>query len=293
MEQLEFDTLLVQASQLPLVKVDREIFLRKELKNRYSPDIVEIAVKYNPAYAGISVEEINKIAKSCITADTTRVTALSAAAGLPGGIAMAGTIPADMAQLFGHILHIMQELIYLYGWQELKMDSNEINEETKNLITLFAGVMFGVSGATAAINRIAAQVAKQVAKKLPQKALTKGVVYPIVKKVAAMLGVKMTKDVFAKGVSKAVPVIGAVVSGGLTLATFVPMCERLKKYLASCQTANPEYYKEINDDSNIQELDDVEIIADAQNEPIDYEEIFDEQEGDIEVSSDNNTKMDE
>lgn len=49
-----------------MVKIDRELFLRKELRDRYSKEIVEKAIEYNPEYAGITVEEINKIAKSCI-----------------------------------------------------------------------------------------------------------------------------------------------------------------------------------------------------------------------------------
>lgn len=37
----------------------------------------------------------------------------------------------------------------------------------------------------------------------------------------------MTKEVFAKGVSKVVPIIGGVVSGGITFATLKPMGMRL------------------------------------------------------------------
>ena len=243
MEKVEFDTVLVEAAKLPMVRVDRELFLRKELRNRYSKEVVELAIEYNPAYAGISVSDIDGIAKSCIKAETAKVTALSTAAGIPGGFAIIGTIPADLVQYFGHILRVLQELIYLYGWQDLNLDGSELNEETKNILTLFVGIMFGVNGAVNAINKIAGQVAKQIAKKLPQKALTKGVIFPIVKKVCVLLGVKMTKDIFAKGVSKAVPVIGAVISGGLTYVTFKPMSEKLKSYLASCQVADIEYYE--------------------------------------------------
>ena len=248
MEKIEFETVLVEAAKLPMVKVDRELFLRKELRNRYSKEVVDKAIEFNPAYAGITVEDIDKIAKTCITSETTRVTALSAAAGVPGGFAMIGTIPADLAQYFGHILRILQELIYLYGWQNLGLDENELNEETKSILTLFVGIMFGVNRAINAVNKIAGQVAKQVAKKLPQKALTKGIVYPIVKKVATLLGVQMTKEVFARGVSKVVPVVGAVVSGGLTFATFKPMSEKLRKYLASCKVADVEYYKQLDNE---------------------------------------------
>lgn len=245
MEKIDFETVLVEASRLPYVKIDRELFLRKELRGKYSKEIVDLAIEYNPAYAGIKVEDLDQIAKSCITSETTKVTALSAAAGIPGGFGVIGAIPADLAQYFGHILRALQELIYIYGWKELDLNTNNMSEETKNILTLFVGIMFGVNGATTAVNKMAAQMAKQVAKKLPQKALTNGVVYPVVKKVATMLGVHMTKDIFAKGVSKAIPVLGAAISGGLTYITYKPMAEKLKRYLETCEIADVDFYKEM------------------------------------------------
>lgn len=242
-EEIEFEMLLAESAKLPMVKINRELFLRKELRGQYSQENVEKAIQYNPAYAGISVEDINKIAKSSITAETRAVTVLSAVAGLPGGFTIIGTVPVDLTQYFAHILRILQKLIYLYGWDDLNLDSKEMKEETKNLLTLFVGIMFGINGAVNIVNKLAAQVAKQVAKKLPQKTLTKGIIYPIVKKVATLLGIQMTKQIFARGIAKAVPVIGAVTSGGLTFATFKHMSEKLRKYLASGELASAEYYK--------------------------------------------------
>lgn len=256
MKKIEFQTLLLESSKLPMVKIDRELFLRKELRGLYSKEIIEMAIEYNPAYAGIKVCDINKIAKSCITAETTKVTMISAAAGLPGGFAMIGTIPVDLAQYFGHILRILQKLIYLYGWQDLILESDGMNEETNNILTLFVGIMFGVNGAVSAVNKISGQVALQITKKLPQKALTKGVIYPIVKKIATLLGVKMTKDIFAKGVAKIVPVVGAAVSGGLTYITYKPMAEKLRCYLESCEVADVDYYEKIRNENVV----DVEVI---------------------------------
>lgn len=261
MEKIDFETVLVESSKLPMVKIDRELFLRKELKGRYNPEVVEKAIRYSPAYAGISVEEINRIAKSCITAETTRVTAISAVAGIPGGFALIGTVPADFTQYFAHILRIVQELIYLYGWKELNLDSTEMNQETKNLLILFVGIMFGVNGSVNAVNKVATQVAKQVAKKLPQKALTKGTVYPIVKRVAALLGVRMTKQIFSKGVAKVVPFVVAAISGGVTFITYNLMAEKLREYLASNELASVEHYKQMVDEAII----DVEIIEDAES----------------------------
>jgi len=246
MENIKFETMLVEATKFPMVKIDRELFLRKELQDRYTKEIVEKAIQYNPAYAGICVEDINKIAKSCIAAETIKVTTISAAAGLPGGLAIIGTIPADLAQYFGHILRILQKLIYLYGWSDLGLDSKELNDETMNLLTLFVGVMFGVNGVVGTINKLTVQVAKQIVKKLPQKALTKGVIYPIVKKIATLLGVKMTKQIFVRGVAKVIPVLGAVISGGVTFISFKPMSEKLREYLETTELASVEYYKKMH-----------------------------------------------
>ena len=246
-EKIDFETVLVEATKLPMVKINRENFLRKEFQGRYKNEVVEMAIQHCPAYAGIKVEEINEIAESCIKYETTKVTAISAVTGLPGGFAMLGTIPADLVQYFGHIFRILQKLIYLYGWQDLSLDSNEITEETKYLLTLFTGVMCGVNGAVKAVNKISGQIAKQIIKKLPQKTLTKGTIYPIVKKVATALGARMTKEIFSKGLAKAVPVVGAVVSGTITYATYKPMAKKLQKYLASNELASEEFYEKNKD----------------------------------------------
>lgn len=81
-------------------------------------------------------------------------------------------------------------------------------------------------------------------------------IYPVVKKIVKIIGVKLTKELFAQGVSKIVPVIGAVVSGGMTFFSFKVMSGRLKKCLQSGQLANVEYYKSTGSESII----DVEVV---------------------------------
>ncbi|MBO5422003.1 MAG: EcsC family protein [Clostridia bacterium] len=242
-ENISFEMVLKTATGLPMVKIDRESFLQTALTKHFDQETIKKAIDENPASAGISVEKINEIAKNSINYETTKVTALSAAAGIPGGFAMLGTVPADLAQYFGHMLRILQKLVYLYGWQELFDENGNMDDETANLLTLFTGVMFGVSGATSAVTRIAEKAAEHTAKNLAKKALTKGAIYPIVKKVAGLLGVKMTKQIFARGVSKIIPVLGGAVSGALTLATYKPMAEKLRKYLEGLKLADVEFYK--------------------------------------------------
>ena len=224
-----FQMVLVSASQLPGVSINRNKYLAGALNKHFSPEVITMAIETSPAAAGITPEDLGAIADASIRYEATKVTALSAASGIPGGLAMAGTVPADLAQYFAHVLRISQKLAFLYSWENLFTGTEEeIDDETKNLLILFIGVMFGANEATDAIAKISQSAAAAAAKKIPQKALTKGVVYPVVKKVAGYLGVKMTKDVFAKGVSKAIPIIGAIISGGITLATYTPMCMKLK-----------------------------------------------------------------
>lgn len=70
---------------------------------------------------------------------------------------------------------------------------------------------------------------------------------PIVKRVAGYLGVSMTKKLFAGGIAKAIPVLGAVFSGGLTLGTSLPMSKRLQRHLASLQLTKPDHHSVASD----------------------------------------------
>lgn len=238
-----FEQVLATASSLPMVHIDRKKFLLKELIKFYPKEKVDIAIQNNPAYAGIDISIIDKIANSCINYETNKVSSISFAAGIPGGFAMAGTIPADITQYFAHILRILQKLIYLYGWEEILPEDGSIDDDTSNIITLFVGVMFGVNGAASTITKISASAAQKASKNIAAKALTKGTLYPIVKKIAQALGVKMTKDIFARGVSKAIPIIGGIASGGLTYITYKPMAYKLKKYLETLKWCDVNYYK--------------------------------------------------
>jgi len=261
-----FEMILRSAIGLPGVRINRESFLRKELSKHHEDDIVNKAIATNPAQAGLSVKNLEHIAKACITFETRKVSAISAVAGLPGGFAMAATIPADTAQFFGHVIRVLQKLAYLYGWQDMfKGDAVEIDDETANELTLFIGVMFGVGAANAALSKVAALAALNVPKRLMQQALTKGTIYPIVKKIASAIGVKMTKAAFTKGVGKIIPVVGAVASGGITYALFKPMSLRLKKYLATLPTASVDFYKEPHSDDEIIDVDYSDITIDDED----------------------------
>ena len=116
---LDSTDLILMALKVPGVKVNREEFLRKEFYKNHPAEQIELAIATTPANAGIEKDEINKIADEVITFERNAVSGISAALGLPGGVAMAATIPADIAQYYGYMLRAAQKMLYLYGFPEL------------------------------------------------------------------------------------------------------------------------------------------------------------------------------
>ncbi len=249
-EELTLEKVLLTAIKTPGVKIRRSVFLRKELLKYCPEETINRAIQTNPAQAGISKDIINKVSKKVIDYETTKVTALSVAASLPSaGVAAVGAAAADITSYFVFILRTVQELAYLYGFEQFDFSDETVDSETMQFVLLFLGVMFGVRGAAAALQKLAAKIAEKVAKDLARKALMKGAIYPIIKRIATQVGIRMTKQVFADVVASAVPVAGSVVSGGLTFAMFRPCCMKLRRNLMSFNLCDPEYYKAISAES--------------------------------------------
>lgn len=238
-KKITLEGVINAAVQIPGVKVNRDVFLQEQFKDADSEKISLILEK-GPIEAKCSREELHTKAQKLINQRTMLSTSASFVAGLPGGLAMAAAIPADIIQFYGVALRLAQELAYLYGEEELWNGNQPNDDKVTNQLILYCGVMLGAAGATQAVRTISSSLAKQILKTLPRKALTKTFYYPIVKSIAKAFGAKMTKEVFAKGVSKTIPIIGGVISGGVTLVTMKPMGTRLFKVL---DQAHFEYTK--------------------------------------------------
>lgn len=246
--RVDTEDIIILGLRIPGVHIDREEFLRKQFMKNYANDVIQDAVKFNPAHAGITVEEIDNIADQVIQYERNCVSGISLALGAPGGVAMVATLPADIAQYYGYMLRAIQKLLYLYGFPEINVENGvNIDDETMNLITLCLGVMYGVEGSVASIKILSNALGKGVEKKLLQKALTKGTFYPIVKKISRWFSVCMTKQVFAGFFRKAIPVVGGVIGGGITYLSFKPCCDNLKKSLQDTALCNPSSKKSFDE----------------------------------------------
>lgn len=223
---------LKKVVRFPGVRINRDEFLRQELtKLRASEEVIERALATSPALAGVPLLALDTLADETITYETNKSAALSFAAGLPGGFAMLGTIPADLMQYYAHALRIMQKLVYLYGWRDLLADVDD-DDEMLGVLAVFFGVMLGVGGAAQSLTafaRIAAKTAYQ--KHVTKRALMSITWYPVVKYSLRVIGINITKSSFTKGASKIVPVIGGFVSSGLTFMALQTQSARLKGHL--------------------------------------------------------------
>lgn len=244
------------AASLKVIRIDRGKFLRTELKKHCPNADIDRAVAETPGAASVPPEILDAIAIETIDFETKKCAALSFAAGIPGGLALAATVPADLSQYFAHVMRVEQKLAYIYGWQSFLEESGEVDDETLAKFIMLLGVMMNVGGAANTINAFANNIARVgVQKAIQKQALTKTAFYPILKKVLRVVGVQLTKETFAKGVSKVVPVVGGLVSGGITYATFRPGAETLRKHLRELPCSGIE--------PGAPDIEQSDIVADA------------------------------
>ena len=172
------EEIIAQIIKLPVARVDRAEFLHKELIRYYPEETVKTAIEYNPAYAGIGKQRINNIADQVIQRETNKVAGISFAAGLPGGFALAAAIPADVVQYLAFTIRAIQEIAYLYGFDEFDFEEEELDSYAMDQILIFLGAMYGVQGVDGSIKVIAEAAAQKTSKVLANEALTKTAIYP-------------------------------------------------------------------------------------------------------------------
>ena len=58
--KIDIEDIIILSLRIPGVRIVREDFLRTEFKKRFPQEVIDDAVLYTPAHAGIAVEEIDK-----------------------------------------------------------------------------------------------------------------------------------------------------------------------------------------------------------------------------------------
>lgn len=222
--------LLEKISNMPGFKVNRDSFLVDILKKKgFNNNNINKALE-GSILDVLTLSEIEDIANERIFIQKRKVTAYSAALGIPGGAAMLASAPADIVQFFYCSGILSQELAYLYDYNDL-WDSTNNSIEGNDAIILFIGIMLGIGAASQVVHEITSRLAEHVPKQMMKKALSKNFIYKATKDVFKFIGIKVTKDKFTKYIGKAIPILGAVISGGMTYYTFGEYAIKLRDKL--------------------------------------------------------------
>lgn len=222
------------------VRIEREHFLKSELHKRgVGQDEIARAIEDSPAFVGIYPALLDEIAQASIDFERNKTSGISFAAGVPGGLAMFATVPGDVTQFYVHVFRIMQKLAYVYGWQSFLDDAEKIDDETLGMLSGFLGTMMGVAGAASSLRHFAHKFARPALEKnIAKVALSKTVWYGPMKQTLRVIGVHVTKQSFARTVTKVVPIVGGAVSGGFTYVTFNAQSKRLMQHLRELPPPN-------------------------------------------------------
>jgi len=229
-ENLVWSKILATVLKMPGVKVDRIAFLRKELRPYCNQSRLQMLGSVRP-YTVVSERVVDHLATQCVRYHTTLATATSTVVGLPGGLAMAATMPADLTQYFYHVFVLSQKLAYLYGYPDLCDEDGELSDMACDLLTIFIGVMMGAPVAEKGLGELSKAVAESAVTRLPRVALTKTALVPIAAQVARLIGTRYSKEGLARGIGRFIPLAGGLFSGGLTLLTFRSGANRLRRQL--------------------------------------------------------------
>lgn len=241
--------IIEKSLSIPGVKVNRRDFLIEIFADKIAQEEIPLLLKLGPVKSGLfTPEQLKKAAIKNCNKNKWQCSATSFASGIPGGFAMFGTIPLDTMQFFGFNLRVAQQIAYIYGHEDFWSGDVLDNERVESELVVFLGTMLGAGGAAQVTRLLSAQLAKKVATDLPKKALTKTIYYPIIKNIAKSIGINITKNTFAKGLSKIIPVLGGALSGGITYKSMSVMNKRLyEAFDASVDYTKEEIIQDLKD----------------------------------------------
>jgi hypothetical protein len=223
-----WSSLLENVLKLPGAKVDRWAFLEREFGGHCSYETMKHVEEIGTRRAEVPEAVMDKVAAKVITSQTFSVTAVSFVSGLPGGLAMLGTISVDLAQYYYNLVVTAQKLAYIYGWPELEGDEPG---SLLSMLTVFIGIMTGTITANRELASLSKELEGALVKKLSCVVLAKVGMLILAKHAAGILGARLFWQGYTGLAAKAVPLVGGFVSGGITLMTFLPMANTLKNEL--------------------------------------------------------------
>lgn len=231
-------SLIGKVVSMPLVRVNRKEFLSRESSEVSDERLYKII--HEGPQSVYTPDELEMRANKLIKKNILETAGTSFLAGLPSNpVTASASAGADIIQYFGFAIHLAQQLCYLFGKDELFSENNKLTENGQEALIIYLGIMLGVSSANSGLMFVSRRFGGTAEKKIAKTAVTQTAWYPILKKVGNAIGIKITKQSTGKFLTKAIPVLGGIVSGGLTFISFKPMGMKLEKTLKKGLESDP------------------------------------------------------
>ncbi|WP_079478685.1 hypothetical protein [Halobacillus salinus] len=143
------------------------------------------------------------------------------AAGAPGGLwgVTAGTA-LDLEEYVRRLFLMAQQMGHIYGLipnpfaEEVDLDEEVYFESVQDEIVKLIALGLGVGGVSLTLTETSKALGVKKARDIARHKVSEELTTRVAKKVAGFLGKKLTKNQIAKGVSRAVPVIGGGINAG-------------------------------------------------------------------------------
>lgn len=226
-----YDSVMKRALCIPFIKVDKNRYLRRKLKDRLTDEELELVLNERPLSV-LSMDEVKHIAKKEVRKYALIVTLLSTLSAVPqSGWLMWLGIAFDFIQFQVFVFVIMQKLLYLYGCKNLSSDSKNLSGSAEWILLLISTIMIGKHQVMRLAKSAAGMAVKQAIQRFAVRMLTKLMVFNTLRQCAKWFGIVLTKDMLVYGVSLMVPILCAIISGLISLWLFMPMTKRLQRHL--------------------------------------------------------------
>lgn len=171
----------------------------------------------------VDIEKLDRAAKSFLSSQKKKAASTSAALSIPGGPISILTIIADIEETIRRFFLVVQEIGYTYGIipspyiEDIDLtDPDSYFSEVQEAILKGVLVGFGEVTAKELVVSILRKLAEKEAKEILKKKISENLIMEMAKKMAKIIGVKITKKQTSKFILRTIPVISAGISGAIS-----------------------------------------------------------------------------
>lgn len=218
--------------QTKLVHVDRHKYLRHRLKGYCTEEEIENAIATSPR-AAIGEERTNKLIKRCIWKHSLMTATLSALAAISSNTyVQIGSILFDLIQFQLMTYIVVQKLLYLHGYHDLRDKSGKRMRKTAIMMSAISLLMIGRHR----VGNMMKKLAKSAAKKAVRAYTKVGgrvILTNLIRQGFKWLGISATRDTITLSATIAIGALCAVLAGTISFWLFYPMCNRLNRNMTN------------------------------------------------------------